>query len=159
MRVFQRQQTKLAVWAAIPLLAFGIAGCGALQDKGADEGKPQAEQSLRDWSVDYASCMRQEGVDVPDPGKDGQAMPATEGSPLEEAASKTCLERIGDPPVGDKESSPEEVQEGILDTNKCLRENGVDVKDPVAGGLSVLPEGVTQDTLDKCGLVGAPAGG
>ena len=158
MNALQRRRTKLAVWAVIPLLALGIAGCGTQQNKEADGGKPRAEQSIQDWQVSYASCMRQEGVDVPDPGKDGnQAVPATEDSPLQIAANKTCLEKIGEPPVGDKETSPEEVGEGALDTNKCLRENGVDVKDPAAGEMTVLPD-VSQDILDKCGLVGVPAG-
>ena len=108
----------------------------------------------------YAHCMREHGVDMPDPtiSGDGGVMVAI-GGPVEvdggtskdgpdpkefEAANKECQHFMEDA-VGQFEPPSEEdqkkMQEQALQFSKCMREHGIDMPDPQfsvdGGGLSV----------------------
>jgi len=108
----------------------------------------------------YAECMREHGIDMPDPTVtgDGGVMIAVGGpaavdgsssgdepDPKEfEAANKDC-EHFMEDAIGQFEPPSEEdqkkMQEDALEFTKCMREHGIDMPDPQfsadGGGLSV----------------------
>ena len=129
------------------------AGDGSAAKSASDKAKVDPQQA----GLDFARCMREHGVDVPDPsaGEGGmvmigpgpgevQAGTAISGPPAGfQEADKACrhfLEGlIGDGP-GPLE--PEE-QDRALKFAKCMRDNGVDMPDPdfSGGGVRITISG------------------
>jgi hypothetical protein len=118
----------------------------------------------------FAKCMRENGVDMEDPGPEGRVRIQI-GKDLDEAtvekAMKAC-EHLS--PMGDRarEMSPED-QERARQFAKCMRENGVDMPDPEFNGGAVRmrpPSGRNPDDpafrkameacRDKLGPLGGP---
>jgi hypothetical protein len=118
----------LTTLAVAPLLA----ACGASGDD--VSAKPDPEQAM----LRFAKCMREHGVNMPDP------KPSAGGGP----ARVTFSQRAGDDPrkldtaqkacakymrAGAPELSPEQqekMRDGALKFARCMRSNGIDVPDP-----------------------------
>jgi hypothetical protein len=112
---------------------------GDSSNTGASEGD-MADQMRR-----FASCMREQGIDMPDPEVDSEGRvrmqvgggPGEGGAPPDRerfaAAQKACQQYLpngGEPPKLD----PEQVEQA-RQFAKCMRENGVpDFPDPQADG-------------------------
>lgn len=119
--------------AAIALLAAGA--CGG---SGGDDGAAADTDALDSGSTDadaqalvFAECMRDNGVDMPDPGPGqeglGEAFQATAGDVDEETmrqAMSACEELM--PQYAGEETHDDE---WMLDLAECLREQGLDVSD------------------------------
>ncbi|WP_431031313.1 hypothetical protein [Plantibacter sp. RU18] len=153
----RRTAARFAVLLALPLLVGSLAACsGNTPDPKSSSG---AEQTFEDWQVDFASCMRGEGVDMPDPGKDGSSAALRideENAEAFQTASDTCIERLGEPPAPPEGTKTEaEFFEEQLKMAECFRENGIDTPDPVKGQGMTIPADVPEDVLEACGL---PAG-
>jgi hypothetical protein len=105
-----------------------------------------------DALLDFAACMREHGVDMPDPqpaGGGGAAFTIRVGgddasSPLApdddtfleaEAACRGHLEAL-DAPDQDPQREAELV-DAFLEFAECMRENGVDMPDPIVGGGNI----------------------
>ncbi|HET7489428.1 MAG TPA: hypothetical protein VFJ85_15985 [Acidimicrobiales bacterium] len=147
---------------AIGLLAFGAAACGG--GAGADgrvatlsgasattttTAKGGSRQDFQDALLSYSRCMRQHGVDMPDPvfSEDGsggvmQKIEGGKGGPGPDsatfkAAGKACQ------PIMDKAEqdmprpSPEDeakMRDQALAFARCMRDHGVDMPDPTFDG-------------------------
>ncbi len=98
-------------------------------------------------ALDWAACMRKNGVDVADPqvGSDGrvqigpgsgrQARAANPDSDAFQAARKECGSPFGSgggPQIS--AADREELQASMLKFAACMRKNGVDMADPQLGG-------------------------
>jgi hypothetical protein len=120
----------------IPILilcGLALAACGADDEPAAD-----GEQEARDAMLAYTKCMREHGVDIPDPqpGERGIRLMAPEGvSPekMEEAegACRKHLEAIEPPELSEEQQK--EFQEAALAHARCMREHGIDMPDPTFG--------------------------
>jgi hypothetical protein len=115
------------------LCGLAFAACGAEEEPAADR-----EQANRDAMLAYAKCMREHGVDVPDPqpGQRGIRLRAPEGvtpEEMEEAegACRRHLEDIEGPDL--TEEQQKEFQEAALAHARCMREHGIDIPDPTFG--------------------------
>jgi hypothetical protein len=122
----------------LPLAAASIAlgACGGGDPAAAGTGDKRAQ--FREAAVKFAKCMREHGVDMPDP-KPGDGGRITLGGPgmgpqdqpRMEAAQKACqriLESVRPP-----ELSPEKEQkfkEQALKFARCMREHGINMPDP-----------------------------
>jgi hypothetical protein len=120
------------------------AGNGSAAKNASDKEKSDPQQA----GLDFAKCMREHGVDMPDPlaGEGGRIMigpsmgssgevSAASGPPVGfEEADKACrhiLEDLigeGGPPLDPKE------QDRALKFAQCMREHGVDMPDPDFSG-------------------------
>lgn len=125
-----------AATAAAGLL---LTGCGVLGGDGGTDGGADTEKSMDEAMLDFAACMRDNGIDMPDPEGDGGmvALPAA-GEEDDEmgAALEACEEML---PVDENAPSEEEQFETDLKLAECLRENGIDVEDPEPGMGLALP--------------------
>jgi hypothetical protein len=123
----------LAVGAALALGA-----CGS-SDKNGGSGASAKDQSDKafEGALKYAKCMREHGVDMPDPQRVGsggirQTMKGTPGSRGKlEAANKDCQKYMQ---IGGGETPSASEQAKIKDAGlayaKCMRAHGVDMPDP-----------------------------
>lgn len=128
---------------ALAALAAGLIACGGGSDEGGDT---ETEASFEDAQVEFAQCMRDEGVDFPDPQSGdgpGQALGDVDTDSAEfEAASEVCGPIIQDAvPEGDLPDQAE-LEDQLLELTQCLRDKGFDVPDQQIGdpGSGDIPE-------------------
>jgi hypothetical protein len=114
--------------------------------------------SFSDWRLANVDCMRDQGVDLPDPTGDGGVVeavgPLTEDMDAMAAASQACLEKLGPPPaLSDDEKADMEatLQKMLISIAECYRDNGIDVPDPLPGEQLQAPEDLPEEVLDECG--------
>lgn len=158
--------SRIATLLAVPLLLFAAAcgddGSEAATDGGTGTEEPSATAS-EDQAVEFARCMRENGIDVPDPDPDtGRVQLPTDGSidiDSDEflAAFEACQEfaQFGSGEDGQNPADDPETQEAMLEFAQCMRDNGVDMSDPQAGeGFGALREQADdpdfQDAFEVC---------
>jgi hypothetical protein len=104
-----------------------------------EEGDPQ------EVALAWAKCMREHGVDVPDPEVDenGRVRVMIQGRRAAEGVRDDAFEKARDEcgtPFGDagppalSEEQRAEMQETMLEFAACMREHGVDMPDPDFSG-------------------------
>src|SRR5688572_208984 len=124
---------------------------------------PEASVDPEQAIFDFAECMREHGIDMPDPeivrggpGEGGergfigrgadegpaarQFDPNSEEFQAAEEACREHLEGFGAGP-GDGPELSEEQQQAFLDFAECMREHGIDMPDPQfdGGGVTIGP--------------------
>jgi hypothetical protein len=108
----------------------------------------EAQQAM----LDFAKCMREHGVDMPDPQFDenggGTFTAGAEGAPADknkvDEAQKACQSYLDKVKSNSKPMDPakmEEEKQKLLDFAQCMRDHGIDFPDPQisadGGGLDV----------------------
>lgn len=151
--------TRLAAMLAVVLLGLALvaSGCGssssedgvaALAGSSAEtEAAPAAEdddvdvKDREEAALEWARCMREHGIDVPDPdfGNGGVGIrvrgqgsnPNSEKFRRAQEACGTPFGREGPPALSEEER--QELQDAMLAFARCMREHGVDMPDPEFG--------------------------
>lgn len=158
-------RTRIAVAALGTALLLG--GCGAKADDAskvasistppksggptaADAGGKSDEDKMRD----FAKCMREHGVDMPDPkpAGDGKGMAVTLGSKdgdtsKLDAAQQACKHLM--PNGGEMKPLSAEELDKMRKEAKCMREHGVDMPDPDPSGKGAMRIGGPGDDPKK----------
>ncbi|MQY04481.1 hypothetical protein [Actinomadura macrotermitis] len=138
-----RTRQRIAALALLPALLFGTSACfwdggGKNAATGPGKGTDNAEQGRK-----FAKCMREHGVDMPDPDADGKVkMKAGDGHGVKggqvpeggigklEQAEKACRHLA---PNGGKPPSKGDIA-AMQKHAKCMREHGVNMPDPDSSG-------------------------
>lgn len=126
---------------------------GAADDGGGDGG--DTDESAEEQALAFAQCMRDNGVDMPDPEVDedgGVRFRAGDGDGEmpDQATLEQAMEACEDlqPDVGGQMSQEDvsKMQDRMLAFAECMRENGIDMPDPEFGDGGMVrfgpPEGV-----------------
>jgi len=132
----------------------GVASIKTASDTSTDadsDGKDKDNNDKKnpeDAMLEFARCMREHGVDMPDPDTSGGSGvvtfkaggAASAGTKLDadtgtfQEAHEACKDLMGD--VGPMNMSPEqqqEMQDQALAFSRCMREHGVNMPDPTFG--------------------------
>jgi hypothetical protein len=166
------------------LLALGlaVAGCGS-----GGGGKSNGVASLdggkattttggggggdrRQRALAYARCLRQHGIDLPDPTFDAQGrmtmqLPSGVGpdDPKFKAADQACKQYA---PSGEPEQVDPQTQQQMVAYARCMRQHGINIADPkpgeginVDGGKGVNPDDPKFKAADQACQQYAPKGG
>jgi len=135
------KRSDWAVALGLVICAATLAACGS-SASGESDTAEQEEARL-----EFAECMRENGVDMPDPqpGQAGVIIGGTKGpggkatginpeDPTTKKALAACEDKLGD--AGQKMSpeEEEEFKEKALAFAECMRENGIDMPDPQFDG-------------------------
>ena len=150
-----RRDVRRRSWfiaALIPLVLLSVACGGSEESSGGvaslgadtqDATGTGGEMSFEEAATKYAECMREQGVDVPDPTtrEDGSTgfvitpemeMDASRGE--FEDADKKCRPILANAkPPEISEEDQEEMGEAALEFAECMREHGIDMPDPEFG--------------------------
>lgn len=129
---------------AATTLALGACGSGGKDDASGKSGQDKAFEG----ALKFAKCMRDEGIDMPDPQKQGNGGIVQKlggpGRRLDQtkvqAAQKTCEHFMDTGGGGVKGGDPKEEAEhrdALLAYAKCMRSHGVPMKDPQFSGNKV----------------------
>jgi hypothetical protein len=138
-------------------LALALAACGGSPDgdrvaslsgggaTGTTKGTGNAAaKDPQQAALDFAKCMREHGIDMPDPQVDEQGRVRVRvGGPgggvrpdpkkLDEA-QKACGGLMGGGGDGPGQIDPEE-RDAMVAFARCMREHGIDMPDPTGDGL------------------------
>ena len=131
--------------------AEGVASLGDTTSESDDATGTSGEQrDFREAALEFAECMRKNGVDMPDPDESGmfEITPETQPDPNDPTfrrAQERCgkiLENARPPELSEEDR--QELEEQTLAFARCMRKQGIDVPDPgqsEGGGFSLeLPE-------------------
>lgn len=141
---------RLRAGAAGLLLITVLAACGGgaapsgvatLQSPGAGESAPSASPSAtldpETAQLEFARCMRENGIDMPDPGSGAGGAIQIGGDGLDadkmQAAFEACRQYMGTAAEGPLAMDPE-MQDKLIEFAGCMRDNGVDFPDPDFSG-------------------------
>jgi hypothetical protein len=144
---------RLMVLSVLIPVAFGLAACGG-NDKGegvasgnrhpssAASAGGNAKMNPQDAQLKFAQCMRENGVNVPDPepGQPARIEDTSGDKAKLESATKKCqpiLQQGG----GLMNPSDPKIQDALLKFTRCMREHGVDIPDPGPDGKMQVPSG------------------
>lgn len=110
-----------------------------------DDNDTQAEESSggtdedgtdEDQALAFAQCMRDEGIDFPDPviNADGSidfsGVDRDDDNPDFDAALDDCSGLLEGSSFLPSDGDVTEIEDGLLAVAECLRDNGIDVPDP-----------------------------
>jgi hypothetical protein len=155
-----RRDLRLAV--AVLGLGLALAACGGSPDgdrvaslsgngaTGTTNGTAEdADKDPQQAALDFARCMREHGVNMPDPEVDDQGrirvrIGAGGGGERPdpkklEAAQQACGSLMGGGD-GDRQLDPAE-RDAMVAFARCMREHGIDMPDPTGEGLMVRRDG------------------
>lgn len=140
-----------AAGAACAAMALSLlAGCSQSPTAGSSSQASPDANSIQDYTVSIARCMRDKGFDVPDPDSDGELKIPTTGDPeAVEKAYKECEDSVG-PLPGAEDVSEEEMRQFHVRLAECLRQEGYDVTDPAPGEDLAIDESIPEEALNTC---------
>jgi hypothetical protein len=128
-------------------LLLALAGCSSAGDADIPSaGGPQsstasaAQASDEEKAREFTDCMRDNGVDLPDPEPDGDGgfdfgldqASVGPGDPGFQKALKACRDKL--PGGGAQYFDDPEVQAQLREFAQCMREHGIDFPDPDPDG-------------------------
>jgi hypothetical protein len=140
-----------------PLVLMLAVGCGTTHDKSVasvgGSGRPNAATSptpslsARDRQFKYAQCMREHGVQMPDPVFNGDdvdfTIPKGTDKAVQDRAQAACGQYQGG---GNGGAPPAEKTEAMRQYSQCMRQHGVEhFPDPGADGGIQLDHSVEDD--------------
>jgi hypothetical protein len=110
-----------------------LAACGGEEDPQPAAGQTR-EATARKAMLDFARCMREHGVDMPDPQFNGGRVTMKQGKTNPDtarAAEKACAKyRDAVKPAEMSDEQKEEFKKAALENARCMREHGIDFPDP-----------------------------
>lgn len=157
-------------------LLLVLAACGGSDDSGVADASGSggtattattttaSEVDSEQAQLDFAQCMREQGLDFPDPQPDEngdlQFQPPEDGLDDPDAfqdAAQECAEFLEGAQGELSEEDQSEFQDAQLEFAQCMRDEGVDVPDPEQGqgpgqGLGDIDtdDPAVQEALDEC---------
>ncbi|MFF6897267.1 hypothetical protein [Streptomyces hydrogenans] len=139
--------------AALALFATACSGSGA---GGKDEGSASDEGKKADQAFEHRKCLREQGLDVPEPKPGEQGVGLTiggDGMSKEkmEKAFKACADKAGGAGFGKEPTQAD--KDKALAYAKCMRENGFNMPDPKFDGgaqqAMPVPQGAEKQKFEK----------
>jgi hypothetical protein len=168
----RRSGARAAVIAAACSTSIALAACG-----GGGEAASAADQKKRaqEASLKFAQCMRDNGVDVPDPkpGQPGVVVGFGRDdveNPNFRQAEEKCRKHLEAARPELTEEQEAKFRDAALEFSRCMREEGIDFPDPTfdskggarigppAGGANPKLEPGFPEAAEKCSKEG-PEGG
>jgi hypothetical protein len=137
--------------------ALGLAGCGgsgkhdgvaSVHKPNAGPTKGAAASDRHEQALKYVKCMRDHGVDMPDPDPDGRITSgkvAIGDEAKNQAAQQACQSLV---PGGGDQKKPDADQIAQLKKYaQCMRDHGINMSDPAPdGGMLEQNNGDAQGT-------------
>jgi hypothetical protein len=138
MRIERRTMPSLPKHPLRPIATLAAIGASAalVACGGGDDDSADAEANFEDAQVEFAQCMRERGIDIPDPepGQSGIQIRLPEGvDPDSESfqnAQEDCEPIIQDAIPEGERPDPSEVRDQGVKLAQCMREHGVNMPDP-----------------------------
>jgi hypothetical protein len=128
---------------------------GSSQSTAADDGATTpSQQDREEAALEWARCMREQGVDVPDPVNGRIEVRAErENADKVQKAQEACGDILQNAAPQLSEEQEQAMEDALLAFAQCMREHGIDMPDPQrqegGGFLTTMPEGAEDDPQFK----------
>jgi hypothetical protein len=125
--------------ALLATATLALAACGGGEEP-EEGGEGLSEAAVQDAGLRFARCMREHGIDMPDPqpGRGGLRGLLVDGDrtndPGFRKAESDCRKHLQGLVSEIDEGQRREFEEARLEFARCMREKGFDVPDPARGG-------------------------
>jgi hypothetical protein len=135
------------VLAAVTLISCGASSVPGVASLGSvASGRPASSARLtpEQARLAWASCMRQHGVSVADPGQQGAGPQPVANKVQYLAAQQACGHFLRDAGLDTHKTPTAEQIDQLVQYARCMRDHGIQVSDPRLenGGVSMdLPKG------------------
>ncbi|MFD5327445.1 hypothetical protein [Streptomyces sp. NPDC127092] len=156
MTTSRKTKPAAAAFAALTLLSLLATACSGGGNEtpgaGSDEGR-KADQAF-----EHRKCLREHGLDVPEPkpGEEGVGLTiGGDGVSKEkmEQAFKACQDKAGGAGAGFGKEPTQADKDKALAYARCMRENGFDMPDPKFDGGAQqalpVPKGAEKQKFEK----------
>ncbi|MEU3749170.1 MULTISPECIES: hypothetical protein [Streptomyces] len=152
-----RETLQLAAAAALAALCLLTTACTA--DGGAKDGGEGVSDEVKqaDQALEHRKCLREQGLDVPEPKPGEQGVGLTiggDGMSKEkmEKAFKACQGKGGGAGMGKELTQAD--KDKMIKYAQCMRKNGFDMPDPEFGGGGMtaarpIPQGAEAKKFEK----------
>jgi hypothetical protein len=129
----RRRRPRLASLGLLAIVGVLAAGCGGDDTAGGNASAANGEREAREAALNYARCMREHGVDVPDPTFDGgginqtgpeEKVPKAKLQEAERACRKYAPQEREGPQLSEEEE--QEFRDAALANARCMREHGIE---------------------------------
>ncbi|MEU5863088.1 MULTISPECIES: hypothetical protein [unclassified Nonomuraea] len=140
-----------------------VTGTGARPSAGASATTDRSEQAVK-----YTTCLREQGLDMPDPGPDGRMemkFDKSSGGPEKvQKAMEACKQFQPEGMTSGKGGDPKQA-ENMRKQAQCMRDNGVEAFPDPEGGMVRINREVAEDpdfksAQEKCRMnIGGGQGG
>ena len=134
--------TALAACSANAAGPSGVATLESTAPNGEASAQPSASLDPDAARLAFAECMRDEGIDMPDPetasgpgGGGGFAIGTADGDPDEFDAALEACEHFLEQAAGERREIDPEMQDRMLEFASCMREHGIPMPDPNTDGV------------------------
>ena len=137
-----RLRTTVGVGVAALLIVLALAACGGGGDSGGRTGTTATEDP-QEAGLDFARCMRDHGVDVPDPDANGGIqLNVGPGDDLGkvERAQKACQPLLTNAAPKLTDEQRRVMQDAALAFARCMRDHGIDMPDPTFGAGGIVTQ-------------------
>ena len=130
--------TVLAACSGPGAQPSGVATLGSPSPAAAASTAPQSSLDPEEAALAFAECMREHGVDMPDPqvGANGQVnvtIGRGEGEPIDRAtmqAAQEACQGLLEGALGEPQELTAEEKDAMLAFAQCMRDHGIDMPDP-----------------------------
>jgi hypothetical protein len=132
--------TRILAAAVLAAVAAAVlSGCGAKAGSSAAPS-PSVAGDVRSGALEFSSCMRGHGYDVPDPTFSDQGWPQFDEPELRgnleyEKNRAQCRTHLDAAAVAAGAPGTQETQDQLLAFARCMRDQGVNMSDPTDGAL------------------------
>jgi hypothetical protein len=153
--MLNRLLPAIAVAVAALFIVLALAACGGGGNSGgvaSVDGSSQSEtdgtattgtQDPQEAALAFAKCMREHGVNVPDPGADGGIQlnvgPGDDSAKVEKA-QKACQPLLENAAPQLSEEQQSVMQDAALAFARCMRKHGIDMPDPQFGDGGIVTQ-------------------
>ncbi|MFF5976851.1 hypothetical protein ACFY7C_35645 [Streptomyces sp. NPDC012769] len=156
-RRITRAAAAASLAAALSLLATACSGSDpGSSGSGTKDGGVTEEGKKADQAFEHRKCLREQGLDVPEPKPGEKGVGLTiggDGMSKEkmEKAFKACQSKSGGSGFGKEPTQAD--KDKALAYAKCMRENGFNMPDPSFDGgaqkAMPMPQGAEKDKMEK----------
>ncbi|MFD7322064.1 hypothetical protein ACFV9D_13430 [Streptomyces sp. NPDC059875] len=153
-----RETFQLAAAASLAALCLLTTACTADDGKKADGGSESVNEEGKkaDQALEHRKCLREQGLDVPEPKPGEQGVGLTIGGDgvskeKMEKAFKACQGKGG---AGMGKEPTQAEKDKMIKYAQCMRKNGFDMPDPTFGGGGMtaarpMPQGAEAKKFEK----------
>jgi hypothetical protein len=125
------------------LVALTLSACGI----GVNAAKPTPTPDPQKAQLAFAQCMRDHGVDLPDPGSKSGPVQLNVDPTTMDAAQNACKSLLkGQDFKGPSAAEQAKMRDALIKFSQCMRAHGINLPDPTFSGNGAMVRAAPGDT-------------
>jgi hypothetical protein len=127
------------------LLSIALSACGI----GANAAKPSPTADPQKAMLAFAQCMRDHGVNLPDPGSTSGPVQLNVDPTTMDAAQNACKSKLKGQNLKTPSAAEQaRMRDALLKFSACMRAHGINMPDPQFSGNGAILRGGADSSID-----------